>query len=456
MRGFLVALSAGLLLLTTPAPAQRAAPPAPWRPFGTLRAQAELQQRWLELRLERHLPEIMRRHGIDLWVIPMREYNEDPVFPAIVSPTTFAARRRSIYVFHDRGPGLGVEKLALGGTSQGGVYTAFRSTRPVAADVGGRTAELWGDQQWQLLRELIEDRNPRVIGINVSEISAFSDGLTAGEYAGMAAALGPELARRFKRVEDAAIDLLAVRLPEEEVVYQELQQLVWSMIEEMFSERTITPGVTRTSDLVWWWRQRVNDLGLTTWFQPSVDIQRQGGGDLGEDPVIQRGDVLHCDVGIVALGLHTDTQHNAYVLRAGETAPPAGLQLALRRANRLQDILFAEVRPGRSGNEVLASTLATMRAEGLDGTMYTHPIGLNGHGAGPLIGRWDAQEGVPGRGDHKVLASMWFSSELQVTTPVPEWGGQRVRMAQEEDFAVGANGVPRWFLGRQDRLWVVK
>lgn len=428
----------------------------PTRPFGTLQEQAVHQQRWLELRMERHLPEIMRRHGIDLWVVPMREYNEDPLFSAIVSPTTFAARRRSIYVFHDRGPGQGVERLALGGTAQGGVYTAFRSTRPVAADVGGRTAELWGDQQWQLLRELIEDRNPRVIGINISQISAFADGLTAGEYEGMAAALGPDLAKRFKRVEDAAIDLIAVRLPEEEVVYHELQKIVWGMIEEMFSERTITPGVTKTSDLVWWWRQRVNDLGLTTWFQPSISVQRQGTATLGEDPVIQRGDVLHCDVGIVALGLHTDTQHNAYVLRAGETAPPPGLQAALRRANRLQDILFEEVRPGRSGNEVLAATLATMTRDGLDGTMYTHPIGLHGHGAGPLIGRWDAQDGVPGRGDHKVIPSMWFSSELQVTTPVAEWGGQRVRMAQEEDFAVGADGKPRWFMGRQDRLWVVK
>ncbi|MDZ4674444.1 MAG: M24 family metallopeptidase [Gemmatimonadota bacterium] len=455
MRRMLTTVVTLLVLATLPCHAQRLAG-TPTRPFGTLQEQAVQQQRWLELRMERHLPEIMRRHGIDLWVVPMREYNEDPLFSAIVSPTTFAARRRSIYVFHDRGPGQGVERLALGGTAQGGVYTAFRSTRPVAADVGGRTAELWGDQQWQLLRELIEDRNPRVIGINISQVSAFADGLTAGEYEGMAAALGPELTRRFKRVEDAAIDLIAVRLAEEEVVYHELQKIVWSMIEEMFSERTITPGVTRTSELVWWWRQRVNDLGLTTWFQPSIDVQRQGAADLGEDPIIQRGDLLHCDVGIVALGLHTDTQHNAYVLRVGEASPPPGLLAALRRANRLQDILFEEVRPGRTGNEVLGTTLAKMRAEGLDGTMYSHPIGLHGHGAGPLIGRWDAQEGVPGRGDHQVIPRMWFSSELQVTTPVAEWGGQRVRVAQEEDFAVGADGKPRWFMGRQDRLWVVK
>lgn len=444
-----------LLLVAAPAAGQTLTVTAA-RPFGTLREQAALQQSWLEQRLERHLPGLMRKHGVDLWIISMREYDEDPVFSAIVSPTTFAARRRSIYVFHDRGPALGVEKLALGGTSQGGVYTAFRSSRPVPADLGGRTGELWGDQQWELLRELIEVRNPRVIGINVSEVTAFADGLSAGEAAAMRRALGPTLAAKLRPVEDLAVDLIAVRLPEEEAVYHRMQRLVWAMIEEMFSEQTVTPGVTRTSDLVWWWRQRVNDLGLQTWFQPSVSVQRRGATNLGEDPVIQRGDVLHCDVGIVAFGLATDTQHNAYVLLPGEIEPPAGLQRALARANRFQDILFEEVRPGRSGNEVLAATLVTMRREGLDGTMYSHPIGLHGHGAGPLIGRWDAQEGVPGRGDHKVIANMWYSSELQVTTPVAEWGGQPVRMAQEEDFSVGVDGKPRWFVGRQERLWVIR
>jgi Xaa-Pro aminopeptidase len=454
MRAPLRALLA-LALVAAPAQAQTLTV-TPERPFGTLREQAALQQQWLEQRLERFLPALMRKHGVDLWVISMREYNEDPVFPAIVSPTTFAARRRSIYVFHDRGAADGVEKLALGGTSQGGVYTAFSSNRPVQGGVPGRAGELWGDQQWELLRELIEARKPRVIGINVSEVTAFADGLSAGEHAAMRRALGPALAARLKPVEDLAVDLVAARLPEEEAVYQQMQRLVWSMIEEMFSERTITPGVTRTSDLVWWWRQRVNDLGLGTWFQPSVSIQRQRGGDLGADPVIRRGDVLHCDVGIVALGLATDTQHNAYVLLPGETVPPAGLQRALARANRFQDILFEEVRPGRTGNEILAATLATMRREGLNGTMYTHPIGLHGHGAGPLIGRWDAQDGVPGRGDHQVIPSMWFSSELQVTSPVAEWNGQPVRMAQEEDFAVGADGRPRWILQRQERLWLIR
>ena len=96
-----------------------------------------------------------------------------------------------------------------------------------------------------------------------------------------------------------------------------------------------------------------------------------------------------------------------------------------------------------------------MKAKGINGTMYSHPIGMNGHGAGPLIGLWDYQDGVPGRGDAKVIPTMWFSIELQATTPVPEWGGQPVRMAQEEDMIIGADGKTRWALKRQDRLFLV-
>ncbi len=444
-----LALVGLLAILATPCDAQS-------RPFGTVRQQAERQQAWLAERLDSVLPGLMRREGVDMWILPMREYNEDPAFTSLVSPTTFAARRRTIYVFHDRGPTGGVERLALGGTSQGGVYEAVRSSRR-ADSRDGRQAELWGEEQWALLREVIEARNPRVIAINSSRTFAFADGLTAGEQEGMRDALGPEIVSRFRPAEALAVDFIAARLPDEARFYRELMLLVHQMIGEMFSERVIVPGVTRTSDLVWWWRQRTTDLGLNTWFQPSVSVQRQGvTGDLGEDSVIQRGDVLHCDVGLTALRLNTDTQHQAYVLLPGETDAPLGLRVALTRANRLQDLLLEEIRPGRTGNEVLAATRARMEGEGLDGTVYTHPIGMHGHGAGPLIGLWDRQDGVPGRGDHRVMAGSWFSSELQVTSAVPEWKGQRVRMALEEDFLLDAEGRRHWVLGRQDRLHLVR
>lgn len=425
-----------------------------------------MQQQWLQERLETFLPALMRKHGIDMWVVPMREYNEDPVFRAITSPTTFAARRRTIYVFFDKCAAAGtpvsaacIEKIALGGTSQDGVFEARRSTQEAAGDVGeGRQAELWGDEQWQVLKTVIEQRKPRVIGIDRSTVFAFSDGLSSGELKGMSAALGDTWTSRFRDAEGLPLELIASRVPGEEAFFKRMQELVWSMTQTMFSSKTITPGKTRTSDLVWWWRQRVNDQGLGTWFQPSIEVQRKGvtAEQLGEDPIIEPGDVLHCDVGITVAGLNTDTQHMAYVLRPGETDAPEGLKRALANSNALQDIVMEEIRPGRSGNEILSASLARMRERGINGTVYSHPIGLNGHGAGPLIGLWDYQDGVVGRGDAKVIQSMWFSIELQATTPIPEWNDQPVRMAQEEDAIIGTDGKIRWALRRQDQLFLVR
>ena len=428
------------------------------RPFGSLREQAAIQQRWLERRMETILPVLMRKHGVEFWVVPMREYNEDPLFTSLVSPTTFAARRRTIYVFHDRGPAHGVDRIALGGTSQSGVYEAVRTARPVPGDVSGRTAELWGDAQWQVLAELIAERQPRTIGINVSRTWAFADGLTHGEYEGMTQALGPDVAARMRPTELLAVELIASRLPEEAEVFRRMNEVAWEIIRTAFSSEVITPDVTRTDDVVWWMRQRVNDLGLGSWFQPSVSVQRRGATDaeLGANPIIRRGDVLHCDFGLVAMRLNTDTQHMGYVLRETERDVPEGLMAALRASNKLQDIVMAEIRPGRSGNDILRASLARMRSEGIDGTVYTHPIGTHGHGAGPLIGLWDYQDGVPGRGDAPVIPGMWYSIELQATSPVEEWGGQRVRSAQEEDMVIGADGIPRWALRRQTDFHLVR
>ena len=441
------------------------------RPFGTLREQAEVQQRWLAQRMDSVLPAVMRRHNVEMWIVPMREYNEDPVFTSIVSPTTFAARRRTIYVFFDPCASASaarqattackVERIALGGTSQGGVFQAVRSMKAAAGPAGAqsqRQAELWGDEQWQVLKGVVQQRNPKRIHVNVSRTFAFSDGLSAGEMEGMREALGADLWTRMRRDDAVALDLIATRLPDEERAFQRMNQVVWAIIDTAFSSAVITPGVTTTQDVVWWMRQKVNDLGLGSWFQPSVEVQRMGvtEAELGDNPVIQRGDVLHCDFGIVAYRLNTDTQHMGYVLREGETDVPPGIQQALANSNRLQDIVVSEIKPGRTGNEILRASLTRMRAEGIDGTVYSHPIGMHGHGAGPLIGLWDYQEGVPGRGDAKVIPSMWFSVELQATTPVPEWRNQPLRSAQEEDVIVDAAGNVRWANQRQTRYWLVK
>lgn len=424
------------------------------KPVPNLREQAEVQQQWLKLRLDRVLPRLMRKHGVQMWLVICREYNEDPVFFSLVAPTVFAARRRTIYVFFDRGEEKGVERLALGGGSNGGLYTVYRDP-----EVEGR--EIYGEGQWALLKKLIEDRKPATIAVNISHTHAFADGLSSGEREKLETTLGPEYAKRLVRAENLALEYVEIRLPEMLPIYRKMTETVHSLISRAFSNEVITPGKTTDQDVVWWLRQRVNDLGLGTWFHPSIRVQKPGKTGvnlLAEDAptVIERGDVLHVDFGITAMRLNTDTQHMGYVLREGETDVPAGIKQALKNTNRLQDLLMERMKPGRSGNDALADALAQMKAEGIKGTIYTHPIGDHGHGAGPLVGLWDRQQGVPGRGDVMILPGTWFSIELQATTPVPEWGGKELWVGQEEDAAIDEQGRINWVLKRQTEYHLVR
>jgi methionine aminopeptidase len=250
------------------------------------------------------------------------------------------------------------------------------------------------------------------------------------------------------------VDWLERKLPEETSAYREAMAIAHAIIREAFSSKVITPGVTTADDVAWWMRQRVAELGLGQWFQPTVDIQRQGGRP-SDSRVIQRGDLLHCDFGIVYLGYSTDTQHNAYVLKDGETVAPAGLREGQRRGGRLQDIVFTHARAGATGNAVLAASLAQGRAEQLAPVIYCHPTGFHGHGAGPHIGMTDYQDGLPGMGDYRFQPDTWHSIELSASHAVPEWGGQVVRFALEED-AVLTNDGWRWILARQDELHLVR
>jgi Xaa-Pro aminopeptidase len=457
-------LPCGLLLpaflLAAPSPSVSQVPaavppmteaPARYHTFPSLRDEAEERQAWVRTRVTEVLPALMAEYDVEMWILSMREYGEDPVFWSMTSPTTFAARRRSIYVFH-RTPEGGFDRLALGGGDQGGIFQAFRSTRPAPT---AETGELWGDEQWALLRELVEDRDPADIVVNIDEDWAFSDGLGAGEWEAMERALGP-YAERVRREPRLAMEYIAHRIPEMMPRYRQIMETVHAMISEAFSNAVITPGETTTDDVAWWFREKIRELGWTAWFQPSVSLQRAG--ELYPMPgrgLIQRGDVLWTDVGVTAFGLATDTQHMGYVLREGETRVPAGLQACLATANRLQDILLAEMEPGRSGNRILAAALERMRAEGIDGTIYTHPIGDHGHGAGPLIGRWDAQEGVPVRGDALLRPQTWHSIELQATSPVPEWDDKPVRCSQEEEAYLDEAGDRHWVFRRQTHFHLV-
>ena len=405
----------------------------------THREQAPIVKSWIQQRFTRVLPALMRREGIDMWIIVSREYNDDPVFRSMAPLTTYSSRRRTILVFHDRGDGKGVEALTIGRFDYDGLFTLVRTTN---------------DGQWDGLRKMVDERQPRAIGINISDAYAHADGLTANERDQLLRALGPAHAARVRSAEMLAVGWLETKLPEETAAYTHVMQAAHRIIRDAFSNTVITPGRTTTEDVVWWMRQRVAEQGLGGWFHPSVSIQRKG-GVTGGDTIIRAGDLLHTDFGLVYLGLSTDTQHHAYVLAPGETDAPAGIRAGLAAGNRLQDITMAHAKPGVTGNAALAGALAQARGEGLVPTIYCHPIGYHGHGAGSPIGMTDYQQGVPVRGDYIFRPDTWHSIELNVMHTVPEWDGQAVRFALEEDAALLASGW-KWINGRQERLYLIK
>ena len=406
-----------------------------------LRDQAEVRDRWLTERVRDLLPDLMDDAGIDLWVVVGREYNEDPVLPTMLPASWLSARRRTILLLHRSDDG--VTPMAVARYPVGQFYSAWDPDD----DEPGASAE---QSQWAAVRRVVEQARPRAIGIDVSDTFAHADGLSHTEHGLLVEALGP-WAQRLVPAEQLAVRWLETRLPEEISALHAMNALVHETIAEAYSPAVLRVGESTALDVAWWIRQRFHDLGVEPWFQPTVCLQRAGVplldergtivGGVPHDAVVEPGDLVHCDVGLKTLGLTTDTQRNGYVLRPGETAPPAGLVHALAVGNRMQDLVTTAMAPGRTGDEVLAAARAAAAAEGVDGDVYSHPVGFYGHGAGPAIGMWDAQGGVPGTGQAPVRESTTWALELCVRVAVPEWDGQLVRMALEQGIALTAEGV---------------
>ncbi len=407
-----------------------------------LRTQAVVRNDWLRQRLETILPALMAREGFHMWIVAAREYNEDPVIMSMLPEPSMAARRRTILVFSRR-PDGDVERLTLDRYGFGDFYT--RAWDPDA------------EEQDACLARVVRERDPQTIGLNISDIFAFGDGLTHNEFLRLSAALGKTYMARVRGAERLCVGWLERRIPAELGVYPGIVALGHAIIAEAFSPRTIAPGRTTTEDVVWWMRQTMQDAGLRAWFQPSVSIQAPGQSfdrKEGVRTLIQPGDVLHCDIGFHYLGLATDQQQNAYILRPGETDAPAGLRAALAAGNRLQEILRAAMVVGQTGNAILRAALADARDAGLTPSIYTHPLGYHGHAAGPTIGLWDRQDGVPGNGDYELFDDTCHSIELNALHPVPEWNGQDVRIALEEDVAL-TGGAVSWLDGRQTAFHLI-
>ena len=407
----------------------------------TARERAAVENRILAERLDAIVPTIMREQGIDLWLLVAREYFEEPVVASMLDAENMHARRRTILIFHDPGNGKPIERLTVSRYGLGGLFVPAwdPSKQP---------------DQWQSVADIITARDPAKIAINTSDLYQFADGLTLSQYNKFVAALPIPLRQRIVSGETLAIRWLETRIPAEMELYPAIVRTAHAVIGEAFSRAVITPGVTTAEQVQWWYRERLLQLGLDPWFHPSVAIQRQGTkGMLEGSEVIQPGDLLWTDFGITYLRLNTDTQHLAYVLKPGETNAPAGLRLGLANSNRVQDILTRHFAVGRSGNTVLALARAEAVTAGLDPSIYTHPIGLHGHGAGPSIGFWDNQNADP-RGSGIINANTAWSIELTSYADVAEWGGQRVDFRTEENAFFDGTSV-RYIDGRQTEITLI-
>ncbi len=412
-----------------------------------LKSQGELEDAWLKERMQSVLPEIMRRSEIDMWILISREYNEDPVLKTMLPSNWLSARRTTMLVIYDNGKEL--ENLAC-----------------ARYDVGEVFKKAWDKEkqpdQWKRLAEIIQERDPKKIAVNRSEHFGLADGISSFHYDKLKEAIGSKYQERLVEGTPLAIGWLETRTDAEMVVYQQVCRIAHQIIAEGFSDQVIQPGVTSTKDVVWWYRERIRELGMTAWFHPTVDVQRLDPGNVEhlrtfssrpDQQVIQPGDLLHVDFGITYLGLNTDTQENAYVLRAGETQAPDYLEAAFQKGLRLMDILTDQFKTGRTGNELLAGALKTAKAEGLKPTIYTHPIGYHGHAAGPTIGLWDQQGGVPHRGDYPLYPNTAYSIELNTAVHLPEWK-KDIRMMMEEDAFFDGKEV-RYIDGRQVELFLI-
>lgn len=410
-------------------------------PILPLRDRAELVDRILEERLDTLIPRIMREQGVDMWVLMAREYFEEPVVASMLDARSMSARRRTILIFFDPGGQAPVERLTVSRYGLGGLFEP--AWDPEAEP-----------DQWEAVAGIIEARNPGTIAVNTSDLTAFGDGMTLSQHRAMVAALPPEYQARIVSGERLAVRWLETRTPLEMEIYPDVVRLAHHIMARAFSSEVITPGVTTADDVVWWYREEVARLGLKVWFHPSVAIQRQGEHEmLRGDAVIEPGDLLWTDFGLTYLRLNTDTQQLAYVLRPGEREAPAGLSAGLAATNRVQDILVSHFETGLSGNEVLRRARADAIEAGLDPSIYTHPIGLHGHGAGPAIGFWDNQEDDP-RGAGVIQPDTAWSIELTSYGAPAEWGGQRVDFRAEKNAFFDGDTV-RYLDGRQTELILI-
>ena len=400
----------------------------------------------LKERFENVLPKLMDRTGIDMWILISREYNEDPVLKTMLPAEWLNARRRTIILFYRDKTKNTLDKLAV-----------------ARYNFGENIISAWDKEvepnQWKRLNQLIEERNPKTIGINYSKYFNIADGIDKTDYEEFIANISKENRDKIISAQKLATAWIETRTTREMEIFSDIVEITHNIINEAFSSKVIKVGTTTTTDVEWWMRQKVTDLGLETWFHPSVDIQRfteenedhlRSFSNRPDRKIIQRGDLLHCDFGITYLRLNSDCQQMAYVMKDDEKEVPVFLKRAFKKGNKLQDILTSNFIEGDSGNAILLNSLNQAVKSSLRPSIYTHPLGSYGHSSGPTIGMWDSQSGVKGNGDYPLYKNTVYAIELNITTYSKEWS-RDIRIMLEEAGYFGEEGF-RYVNQRQTEI----
>ena len=413
----------------------------------SVREQQAVRESWLKKRLDTMLLPMMRQQKVEMWIVTNEEFHADPVTEYIAPPLPYVGRR-DLFIFADRG-GDKLDRIALVRYPEEHLRLFFEVLNPPGRDI---TATL---------RRVVQERNPKTIALNMGGTRGATNGITHDAYNFLTETLGQEHASHFVSAAPLIVEYMDTRLPEELEHYRTAVAVTDILTQRAFSNEVITPGKTTVGDVRGWFLQQVNNLGLGVWFQPDLRVQRQNtetGKTLQflsvaeESTVIKRGDVIHIDCGVNYLGLSTDWQKMAYVLREGEKDVPEGLKKALANTNRLQDALFTHIKPGVKGFEVYDATMADMKKLGIEAMIYSHSAGTQGHALGASIDFRRPAAGAPLEPPFR--EGSYTSIELNTTTPIAEWGGQKVTIMMEDDAYLTTDGM-KWFRPRQTAFYLI-
>lgn len=409
------------------------------------REQMDVREAWLKKRLDTLLLPMMRKHGIAMWMVVNEEFNSDPATEYIVPPMPIVGSR-DFFIFVDNGTSL--EKIAIVRYSEERLKNHYQMV------------SVSRDKLAETLRGTIAKYNPKNIALNMSGPRGQQNGLSQASYKMLAETLGAETEKKFVSSADFLSDFFDTRLPEELEHYRTAVLVTDILTRRAFSNEVITPGKTTVGDVRWWFLQQLSDLGLTTWFQPDIRVQRRARTTAtnqaflsvaDETTILERGDLIHIDCGLNYMGLSTDWQKHCYILEKGERDVPTGMKQALKNTNALQDAIFAVARPGMTGAEVYDAAMADMKRQNIEAMIYSHPIGTHGHGLGASI---DFRRAITGAAERFRLGS-YTSIELNTSTKLPEWDDQKITIMGEDDAVMTERGF-EFMRPRQTSIYLIK